>query len=134
MNYPSSSTIAIEGIDIYAYHGVYARERDEGNHFVVDVYLQAPVLNAAASDQLDQTVDYQQVYQLVLDRMTQPSHLLETLVYDIGSQVLTQFPPVVAARIRVTKQRPLAMEQCARTYVEGHFVREEGQGVGKMVG
>jgi dihydroneopterin aldolase len=116
-------TIAVEGIEVFGYHGVYPQERVEGNAFVVDVYLEAPVAAAASRDDLAETVDYAGVYQLVLEMMNESTQLLETLTVRIGEEILRRFSPVLSARVRVAKLRPMAMEQCERTYVELRFVR-----------
>ncbi|MEO1382575.1 MAG: dihydroneopterin aldolase [Bacteroidota bacterium] len=73
------SVIALEGIEVHAYHGVYKNERTHGNPYVVDVYLQADIRAAAQSDDLEDTVDYFGVYKLVLQVMDQPVQLLEHL-------------------------------------------------------
>ena len=123
MSAAPTGTIAIEGIDVYGYHGVYRREQELGTRFVVDVYLEAPITEAAGSDALPHTVDYFQVYQLVLDLMGDRAQLLETLTVRIGEEILRRFAAVQAARVRVSKLRPLAMDHCQRTYVELAFRR-----------
>lgn len=117
-------TIAIEEIEVFAYHGVYAPERETGNRFWVDLYLQAPIEVAGERDLLSETVDYKAAYEAVLKVMKEPVHLLETLVVKIGRQILSEQPTVQEVRVRVTKARPLAMEKCKHTYVEGIFGRE----------
>ena len=116
--------IAIEAIHITAHHGVYEAEKIAGNTFVVDVYLDADVRQAAASDALSDTLDYQAVYALVIEEMGIRANLLETLADRIGQRILASFPEVESARIRVSKLRPLHLEACSRTYVEMHFERE----------
>ncbi|RMG67935.1 MAG: dihydroneopterin aldolase, partial [Bacteroidetes bacterium] len=58
--------IAVEGIELHAYHGVYARERKEGNHYRVDLYMEQDISAAAESDDLSDTLDYFQAYQVVV--------------------------------------------------------------------
>ncbi|MEM7656743.1 MAG: dihydroneopterin aldolase [Bacteroidota bacterium] len=120
---PIWGTIAVEGIEVFGYHGVYAIEQREGQHFTVDVYLTVNLANAGSTDELTDTVDYAKVYQLILEVMSHPVHLLEKLVVEVRDQLLTQFAGVKAGRIRVAKLRPLSMEQCKRTYVELPFER-----------
>jgi dihydroneopterin aldolase len=119
----SWGTIAIEGIEIFGYHGVYPIEKKVGHRFVVDVYLRVPVGEAGSSDDLADTVDYSKVYQMVLAIMNEPVHLLEKLVKQIQTQLLADFPRVAGGRIRVAKRKPLAMEQCIQTYLEVTFER-----------
>lgn len=119
----SQSIIAIEGIEVYGYHGVYPIEKSQGNRFQVDLYLSTDQTIAAQTDILSDTVDYQAVYKSVVELMQEPVHLLETLVTKIGLHVLEQFPSVDSARIRVRKLKPIAMELCTQTYVERLFNR-----------
>ena len=115
--------IAIEGIEVFAYHGVYEVEREKGNSYVVDVYMETDTLEAAQTDQLIDTIDYFEVYKLVLASMEDPVHLIERLVGKIGQQILIAFPPVRQVSVKVRKIRPLAMERCEQTYVEMKFDR-----------
>lgn len=120
-------TIAIEGIEIFAYHGVYQIEREAGNRFFVDLYLQADLRPAARSDALRDTVDYHAVYKIVLNKMQQPANLLETLVFRIGPAILEAFQHLESATVRVRKLSPHAMSQARETYVEECFRRTDGK-------
>lgn len=116
--------IAIEAIEIFAYHGVYQIEREAGNRFFVDLYLETNLQKAAISDNLDDTIDYFSVYKIVLEKMKDPANLLETLVFRIGPAILGQFPQLQSAKVRVRKQSPHAMSHARETFVEENFVRE----------
>ncbi len=116
-------TIAIEGIEIFAYHGVYQVEKEAGNRFFVDLFLETDLTRAASSDQLTDTVDYHAVYKLVLAHMEPPANLLETLVYRIGPDLLAQFPMLATARVRVRKLSPHAMSHARETWVEEKFTK-----------
>lgn len=116
-------TIALEGIEVYAYHGVYPRENREGNLYIVDAYLETSLEKAARTDALIDTLDYQQVYELILRHMEQPVNLLERLCGEIGAEIMARFGEVSQLTLRLSKVRPLAMEKCRRTYVEMKFRR-----------
>ena len=112
------SVIALEGIEVHAYHGVYKNERTHGNPYVVDIYLKADIRAAAQSDDLGDTVDYFGEYKIVLNVMDQPVLLLEHLADKMGQEILSGYPQVVEAKVRVRKIQPWAMDRCAQTYVE----------------
>lgn len=114
----TSAIIAIEKIRLHAYHGVYPIEKREGHTFQVDVYLQTDIGKAIHSDALEDTVDYKQVYDLILDMMKERVHLLEQLASKIAQQILANYLIISEVRIRVSKFHPLSMEKCERTYVE----------------
>ena len=50
-------------------HGVLAHEQEFGQEFIADVTLDVVLDDAAASDDLADTIDYGQVAQLVHDRL-----------------------------------------------------------------
>ncbi|MCI4667598.1 MAG: dihydroneopterin aldolase [Bacteroidia bacterium] len=114
----AESLIAVEGIQVHAYHGVYQNERKEGNLYIVDVYMETNMERAAASDQLEDTLDYFQVYNRVLEIMSEPVHLLEHLTKKIGINLMESFQSLESIRLRVSKVQPHAMESCVQTYVE----------------
>ncbi len=115
--------IAIEGIDVYAYHGVYPIEREAGNRFLIDLYMDADLRPAAESDALADTIDYFEVYKLVLFHMKPDANLLETLVFRIGPALLERFGQLHSVEVKVRKLSPHAMAQCRETYVAQTFYR-----------
>jgi len=114
-------TIGIEGIRVVAFHGVYPVEREQGNEFEIDIYLETGEREAPLSDRLSETVDYKAVYELVLAIMAQPVQLLETLVSLIGTQLLKEFETVERVKVRVAKMKPVGMQKCRLTFVERVF-------------
>jgi dihydroneopterin aldolase len=64
-----TDSITIAGIEVFAYHGVLAKEKNKGQLFLVDVELRLDLSAAGDSDDLAETVDYgllaQQIHDLV---------------------------------------------------------------------
>lgn len=94
------------------FHGVYAAEKKIGNTFKVDVRIQFTPTTKLI-DQLDQTIDYVQVYQLIQKIMELPTPLLETLVAKIADQILAEHVIAESVYVKITKQ------QLAIPYFEG---------------
>jgi dihydroneopterin aldolase len=85
--------IRLKNIQLYAYHGVHAYEREHGARFEIDVELEAVLDEATKSDELADTIDYVKVQQLVVSISTgNRFHLIETLAETIATDVLAQFP------------------------------------------
>ena len=59
------SFIQLRGLRFHAYHGVAAQERLVGNDYVVDLRLHVNVDKAMRSDNVDDTVNYAEVFQAV---------------------------------------------------------------------
>ena len=113
---------ALEGIRYFGYHGLFAQEQEEGNEFEVDVYLDSSRTNPI-NDNIDEVLDYAEVYQVVVDCMGERANLLETLVMRIGRRLLDLFPEVRSARVRVSKLDPPLEGECRRSYVEEVFTQ-----------
>lgn len=90
----------------YAYHGVAEQERVVGNHFVVDLALTAPLMPAVLSDELEDTINYAEVYARVKEEMEIPSRLLEHLAGRILSALKAEFPQLTAIEVKVAKLTP----------------------------
>ena len=99
-----ADVISLVGIVLYGYHGVRPEERTLGQRFVVDVDLEADLRTAGATDALDATVDYSEVYALVAELVHgEPVNLLETLGERICRAVFRSFPHVERTRVRIAK-------------------------------
>ena len=97
-------TISLTGITLYGYHGARPEERALGQRFVVDVDLEADLRHAAATDDLDATVNYSEAYQLVAAIVAgEPVNLLETLGERIARTMFERFPQVQRSRVRIAK-------------------------------
>ena len=86
------------------FHGVYPAEKKIGNTFKVDVRIQMTPTNKTI-DQLEQTIDYVQVYALIQKIMAVPTPLLETIVTNIADQILAAHPMAESVYVKITKQQ-----------------------------
>lgn len=81
--------ITLTGIRARGFHGVYDDERREGQDFVVDAVLHLPTADAAASDDVVDTVHYGELAERIAAVVTgEPVNLLETLAQRIVDVVL----------------------------------------------
>ena len=114
----SMATIALEGMRFYAYHGFYEEERIIGNLFTVDLYIEAKIQRAAASDDLFATVNYETAYFICQSEMRKPVKLLETLAQNIAERISGQFERVSGVTVRVRKHAPPLGGPVDSSYVE----------------
>jgi 7,8-dihydroneopterin aldolase/epimerase/oxygenase len=98
--------IALEGLEFHAFHGVYPHERESGNWFEVDVAVDTDFSQAAKTDELSGTVDYEVMYRVVKDEMDKPSKLLETVGENIVDEILKRFPNVTNVALKISKVNP----------------------------
>ena len=71
-------------MEFYAYHGHFEEEQKIGTWFSLDLTMDVDTSKAELSDELDDTVDYSAVYQVVKEKMMIPSKLLE----HVGRRIL----------------------------------------------
>ncbi len=86
------------------FHGVYPSEKKIGNTFKVDVRIQLTPATKTI-DQLEQTIDYVEVYHLIQKIMSVPTPLLETIVSNIADQILAAHPLAESVYVKITKQQ-----------------------------
>ena len=101
-----TTKITLQAMKFYAYHGVLEQERRVGNTFVVDLTLSAPLEKAVQSDQLEDTINYAEVYELTKQEMNIPSQLLEHVAGRICRALRHHFPQIEQIEIRVSKLNP----------------------------
>jgi dihydroneopterin aldolase len=115
-------TISLEGMEFYARHGCFAEEQAIGNRFTVDVYMEVNVLRAAATDCMDDTVNYQAAYGVVQREMLVTSKLLEHVAGRIAGSLLRSFGSIARVTVKVAKLNPPlgggAVRQSSVTLVE----------------
>ena len=100
------SKITINGMRFYANHGCFSEEQAIGTYFKVDMVLVVDTAKAQQSDDINDTVNYLEVYRVVKNEMMQPSHLLEHVADRIGKAVLANFDGVSQLEVTVHKLNP----------------------------
>ena len=98
--------ISLENMEFFAYHGCFAEEQVIGGRFLVSFWLETDTAEAAISDDLHKTVNYQKVYQLIKKEMELKSKLLEHVSLRILTTVCEHFPEISWAKVKVSKMNP----------------------------
>lgn len=98
--------IELEGMEFKAYHGCFEHEKVRGNDFVVDFRGELDLSAAAESDNLNDTLNYGEIYEIVSDEMSVPSELLEHVAGRIMKAIKARYPQLVSFSVRVSKKRP----------------------------
>jgi len=110
--------IALEGMQFYAYHGVYEEEQIIGNNFIIDIYIDTSYHAAAQTDDLQHTINYETVYLICQTEMKQTVRLLETLTENIIYSLKHQFSTIQEVTLRIRKQNPIPGHRVHSSYVE----------------
>jgi dihydroneopterin aldolase len=98
--------IVLHGLRGRGLHGVYPRERTEGQTFIVDAALSVDTRAAAAGDDLSATADYGTIAEKIVALIEgEPVNLIETLADRLAAVCLDD-PRV--RRVDVTVHKPAA--------------------------
>lgn len=109
--------ISLKGMEFFAFHGVYEEERVKGNKFEVDLSIDYPFEDKVGDDQLESTIDYAELYEIVKTVMDKPANLLEHLAVSIKDQIKSKFPQTEEVQVTVTKFNPPINGRCEKAEV-----------------
>lgn len=98
--------IALEGMEFFSYHGHFEEESVIGTRFLIDMYLTTPTKQAELSDELEHTVNYQEVYLTIKEEMKTPSKLIEHVSRRIIDAVMEKFPNITKCSVKMKKLNP----------------------------
>ena len=101
-----TTRISLNRLRFHAFHGVMEQERRVGNDFEVSLTVDYPFEKALTSDDLDHTLNYALLYDVIAAEMQQPSKLLEHVAGRIIKAVKARFPIVKGGTISVAKLTP----------------------------
>ena len=93
-------------MEFYAYHGCFKEEQIIGTRFLVNLYLELDTDKAEKTDNLTNTVNYQEIYLLVKKEMEIKSKLLEHVGRRILDSVMKEFPQLSSAELKISKMNP----------------------------
>jgi 7,8-dihydroneopterin aldolase/epimerase/oxygenase len=110
-------TIALEGLEFFAYHGFYDEEQKVGNKYSLDITIQADFETAAQKDQLSATINYEVLYQLAAEVMQERSRLLEHIAWRLISKIREKYPDVEKVHVAVSKYNPPVGGVCLRSRI-----------------
>ncbi|MFN8286311.1 MAG: dihydroneopterin aldolase [Chitinophagales bacterium] len=110
--------IAVEGMQFYSHHGFYKEEQVLGGKFTVDVYMTTNLQEAAETDQLKKTIDYEEVYKLTKEEMEGRAYLIEHVCKRILDRIKAAHANITTLKVRVSKHNPPLKGNVERVYVE----------------
>lgn len=116
-------SIIIKGLRVHANHGVFAEEKEKGQLFILDMTLGIDLSAAACSDNLNDTVNYDEICRAAHDAMTQNTYdLIERASAAVIDAIFAEFAPIMT--IDLTLKKPEAPLCCEVDYAAVHFYRE----------
>ena len=110
--------IVIEGLRIHAFHGVMPQEQVVGADFTIDLEIETDFTKAIETDELEGTISYADIYDIVKREMAIPSKLLEHAGGRIVKTLRTTYPAIKSVRLRLIKDNPPLGADCKGMGVE----------------
>ncbi len=108
MKTTDSKTTLVElvNMEFYSYHGHFREEQIIGNKFIVNFSAECDVFTPGESDQLEDALNYQELYTLIKEEMDIPSKLLENVALRIVKRVKATYSAVGRITLSVAKMNP----------------------------
>ncbi|SHM16591.1 dihydroneopterin aldolase [Chryseobacterium contaminans] len=100
------SKIYLEDVKIYAYHGVLPEENVIGTYYILNAELHTDLWKAAESDDLNDTISYADINDIIHQEMKIRSQLLEHVAGRIILKIHDRFPQIDYIKLKLTKTAP----------------------------
>jgi 7,8-dihydroneopterin aldolase/epimerase/oxygenase len=100
----SLDKIILSNMKFYGYHGVMPQEQENGQNFFIDVEMFTDIEKPGLSDNLEDTIDYSEVYGVIKNITTNEKfRLIEKLADNISREILLRFEKIDKIIVRVRK-------------------------------
>ena len=98
--------IILKNIRIFSYHGCLVEESKIGSNYRVDLEIETDLSKSELSDDLNDTVDYVLLNQIVVDEMAIRSNLLEHVARRIIDSSMSKIASLSFIKVAVSKLNP----------------------------
>lgn len=96
--------ILLHNLGFYGYHGVLKEESILGQKFFIDIELYLDTKEAGLTDDMNKSVSYADVYEVVKDiTENRRFNLIETLAENISKEILEKFELIKEVMVRIKK-------------------------------
>jgi len=99
-----SDQIRVTGIKAFGYHGVLPHEAIDGQEFTVDLVVNLDLRAASVSDDLNETINYADLAQIVHDNIVgERVQLIERLAGRIAEEISSAYSQITSVSVTVHK-------------------------------
>lgn len=111
--------IFIEGLEIFAAHGVLESEKTNPQPFIFDVCMDADLEEAAVCDDVSKTVNYAEACAVIKQTATEKQYdLLESLARECAITLLEKFKKLDSVSVKISKPQAPVEAQFTNMAVE----------------
>ncbi len=115
-----TTKVGLKGVEFFAFHGYYPEERKAGNKFIIDIEVEIKTFDSS-DDGIEDTINYEQLYEICKKEMQNTQLLLETVVYNIVSRIRENHPTVIKGQVCLEKINPQMGGKIDKAFVEMSF-------------
>ena len=108
-------TITLDNLRFYAYHGAEPQEAIVGAWYTVSIIMEADATAAILNDDLNGTINYAKVTEVVKQQMQIRSALLEHVAGRIAKSLLDSFSNLKTVTVTVSKENPPVGCPCSKS-------------------
>ncbi len=96
--------IRIVGLKVYAYHGVYARENEQGQDFIINAVLRCSTQRAGINDDLEASISYEEVCEILQREMkVKVWKLIEAVAEHLSVVLFAKYPILQELSLEIRK-------------------------------
>jgi dihydroneopterin aldolase len=110
--------IYVNDIEVYANHGCLEEEAVIGGKYIIDAVFHVDVKKAAHYDDLDLTIDYVKVTEIIQREMAIRAKLIESVGYRMLHTLQDEFPQADSIKLTLTKVSPPIPGQVGSVSIE----------------
>ena len=114
----TESYVHIDGIRLHARHGVLPQEQLTGNDYIINVRACYDISRAMQTDDVADTLNYAEVYNIIKEEMSIPSKLIEHVAGRIADRLMDSDSQISSVMLRITKCNPPMGADCNGAGVE----------------
>lgn len=114
----TESYVHIDGIRLHARHGVLPQEQLTGNDYIINVRASYDISRAMQTDDVADTLNYAEVYNIIKEEMSVPSKLIEHVAGRIADRLMDSYSQINSVMLRITKCNPPMGADCNGAGVE----------------
>lgn len=118
-----SMKIILNEMKFYSYHGVLPQENTVGAEYKVSLEIETDFSKSAATDSLDDTINYAEIHNAVKQEMETPSKLLEHLAQRIAARLFNDFQKIKSIEISIFKENPPMGADCKNVGIKTIYTK-----------
>ena len=116
--------IRLKNIRTFSYHGCLIEESKIGSDYSIDLKVNTNLHKSSLSDELEDTVDYVLLNQIVIEEMAIRSQLLENVAQRIIDRIFKEVYSITRIKIGVSKLNPPIGGDVERVTIEMEEYRD----------